>query len=59
MYRHEDLKHAVLYDLLDKYNIIGKVLENRMLRKIFGPRKSGGNSIMRNFMICPVDCILL
>jgi len=30
-----------------------------MPRKIFGPRKSVGNSIMRNYMICPVDCVLL
>jgi hypothetical protein len=29
-----------------------------MLRKAFGPGKSGGNSLMRNYMICPVDCKL-
>jgi hypothetical protein len=34
------------------------VFKNRMLRKIFGPRKSGGNSIM-NYMICPPDYIFM
>jgi hypothetical protein len=39
-----------------------RVFENMMLRKIFGPKREeemGENCIMRSFMICTPDQILL
>jgi hypothetical protein len=29
-----------------------RVFENRVLRRIFGPKKGGENSIVRNFVTC-------
>ena len=35
-----------------------RVFENRVLRRIFGPKRDGGNYIMRSLMICTTRPIL-